>query len=106
MRIKPTKRKGGWMMCTYREPIHIGLNEIILSMIHEKAVFGRGPDGGRAVQMRLAIDFVVSRGSWSYYDAVDSEMTEQYGTMCAIRAQELFPELAAGVDLSQYGVVR
>jgi hypothetical protein len=99
MRIKPTKRENGRMMCTYRIRVDIGIHDVIRAMLYNYVSFGTPLEQSRSNAMRQTVDFFSMYGQENW-ERVDSEMIKEFGTRCAARARELFPELAAGEDLS------
>lgn len=105
MRIKPTKRKDGLFRCTFRVPVHIDLLDIINAMIYRNANFDDDLPTSRQKAMQMALDHFNESGL-NARATVNPEATEQVGTMCAIQAAQLFPDLAQGVDLSGYQVTR
>lgn len=102
MRIKPTLRKNNMYMCTFHVPVVIGLLDIIHAMVFHHSYKDETPTSRRQA-MRWTIDFATDVDR---YRLVGAELLEQYGTMCAIRAAELFPDMAIGVDLSMFSVER
>ena len=105
-KIRPTLRKNGRYMCTVRVPIDVGIVEIIEAMIYHRVVYSDPIPTSRQRAMTLAVKHYKERAMHSNPAALDDEGKQQMGTMCAIKAAELFPDLAAGVDLAEYSLTR
>lgn len=105
MKIKPTMRKAGYRMCTFTIKVHIEIEDVILALIYNHAVYGESLDLKRQKAMKLTVQFFQDFGTHGWA-SVNDEMRDGFGTLCAIRAAELFPDLAGGVDLSAWGLTR
>ncbi len=92
-------------MVTYRVAFHIGIHDVIRCLAWNQAYIGIPMNKGRQQTMKETLAFVSSPELRPNLDDLAGAIS-QYGTMAAVRAQELFPDLARGVDLSEYNVER
>ncbi len=98
VRIKPTKRKDGLYRCTLRVPIHIDIFDIVNAMIYYSVNFDEDLPTSRQKAMRMALDHFKESGN----NAWATVPPEAEGTICALHAVKLFPDLAQGASLDGY----